>query len=118
MRPPAASVVTPQVSDRTPPGIGPPHDASRRRHHHPSRRGTLGPRRVPFRVGRGSAHDHAPTTTHTVPPGHRLPPESVLAGMDIRTALRSHDGLAAFTAAGRHGGDVELWVRDAVRDRR
>lgn len=37
------------------------------------------------------------------------------------TALRAHDSLAAFTAAGRHVGDVELWVRDrldAVRDRR
>ncbi|WP_413796724.1 FadR/GntR family transcriptional regulator [Streptomyces iranensis] len=41
--------------------------------------------------------------------------------MDIYTALRAHDSLAAFTAASRHVGDVELWVRDrldAVRDRR
>ncbi|MBO3680826.1 hypothetical protein [Streptomyces sp. NEAU-YJ-81] len=41
--------------------------------------------------------------------------------MDIYTALRAHHSLAAFTAASRHVGDVELWVRDrldAVRDRR
>ncbi|MEU6117013.1 FadR/GntR family transcriptional regulator [Streptomyces sp. NPDC047117] len=31
--------------------------------------------------------------------------------MDIYAALRSRDSLAAFTAAGRHVGDVERWVR-------
>lgn len=39
----------------------------------------------------------------------------------LASPVRAHDSLAAFTAASRHVGDGELWVRDrldAVRDRR